>query len=107
MLMATGVDYIIADPLDEQLQNFIRIVNKRDNSTGVGNLLLTLYDKTVAMDKLTADDVDMGDSEQVAIFKTAQILYEGEGSRDWAAVALNVIAHCLPQTVCHKGVDHG
>jgi 5-methyltetrahydrofolate corrinoid/iron sulfur protein methyltransferase len=75
MLMAAGVDYAIADPLDEQLKDFIRIVNERDDSTGVANLLLTLYDKTAAMDKLTADDVDMGDPEQVDIFKTVQILY--------------------------------
>ncbi len=75
MLMAAGVDYAIADPLDGQLKDFIRIVNERDDSTGVANLLLTLYDKTAAMDKLTADDVDMGDPEQVDIFKTVQILY--------------------------------
>jgi 5-methyltetrahydrofolate corrinoid/iron sulfur protein methyltransferase len=75
MLMAAGVDYAIADPLDEQLKDFIRIVNERDDSTGVAKLLLTLYDKTAAMDKFTADDVDMGDPEQVDIFKTVQILY--------------------------------
>lgn len=75
MLMAAGTDYFIADPLDDQLKAFIRIVNERDDSTGVGQLLLTLYDKTAAMEKLTADDVDMADPEQVAIFKTAQILY--------------------------------
>ncbi|GAB4528713.1 MAG: methyltetrahydrofolate cobalamin methyltransferase [Anaerolineae bacterium] len=75
MLMAAGVDYAILDPLDEQLKDFIRIVNERDDSTGLGKLILTLYDKTVAMDKLTADDVDMSDPEQVDIFKTAQILY--------------------------------
>ncbi|MEJ2557507.1 MAG: dihydropteroate synthase [Anaerolineae bacterium] len=75
MLMAAGVDYAIADPLDEQLKDFIRIVNERDDSTGVAKLLLTLYDKTAAMDKLTADDVDMGDPGQVDILKTVQILY--------------------------------
>jgi 5-methyltetrahydrofolate corrinoid/iron sulfur protein methyltransferase len=75
MLMAAEVDYAIADPLDEELKTFIRIVNERDDSTGVGQLLLALYDKTVAMDKLTADEVDMNDPEQVAIFKTVQVLY--------------------------------
>jgi 5-methyltetrahydrofolate corrinoid/iron sulfur protein methyltransferase len=75
MLMAAGVDYAIADPLDEQLKDFIRVVNERDDSTDVAKLLLTLYDKTAAMDKLTADDVDMGDPGQVDIFKTVQILY--------------------------------
>jgi cobalamin-dependent methionine synthase I len=75
MLMAAGVDYAIADPLDVQLKEFLRIVNQRDDSTSIGKLLLTLYDKTAAMDRLTIDDVDMDDPEQVDIFKTVQILY--------------------------------
>jgi 5-methyltetrahydrofolate corrinoid/iron sulfur protein methyltransferase len=75
MLMAAGVDYAILDPLDEELKGFIRIVNERDDSTSVGGLLLTLYDKTAGMDRLSADDVDMNDPEQVDIFKTVQILY--------------------------------
>ncbi len=75
MLMAAGVDYVIADPLDRDLKEFIRIVNQRDDSSGLGKLLVALYDKTAAMDKLTADDVDMSDPQQVDIFKTVQILY--------------------------------
>ena len=75
MLMAVGVDYVIADPLDEEQNQFIRIVNERDDSTGLGKLLLTLYDKTLEMERLTADDVDMGDPQQVEVFKTVQILY--------------------------------
>jgi 5-methyltetrahydrofolate corrinoid/iron sulfur protein methyltransferase len=75
MLMAAGIDYIIADPLDNHLKEFIRIVNERDENTGVGKLLVALYDKTAAMDKLTADDIDMDDQEQLDIFKTVQILY--------------------------------
>jgi 5-methyltetrahydrofolate corrinoid/iron sulfur protein methyltransferase len=75
MLMAAGVDYAIADPLDEQLKEFIRIVNKRDDSTGLGKAIVKLHDRTVAMEKLTADDVDMSDPEQVDIFKTVQVLY--------------------------------
>jgi len=75
MLMAAGVDYAIADPLDEELKDFIRIVNERDDSTSLGGLLLALYDKTAGMEKLTADDVNLNDPEQAAIFKTVQILY--------------------------------
>lgn len=75
MLLAAGVDYAIANPLDEELKSFIRIVEERDDSTSLGKLLLTLYDKTAAMDKLTAADVDLTDPEQAALFKTAQILY--------------------------------
>jgi 5-methyltetrahydrofolate corrinoid/iron sulfur protein methyltransferase len=75
MLMAAGVDYAIADPLDEELKEFIRVVNERDDSTSIGKLILALYDKTAAMDQLSVDDVDMGDPEQMDIFKTVQILY--------------------------------
>jgi len=75
MLMAVGIDYVIANPLDQEQNEFIRIINQRDDSTGLGRLLLTLYDKTAASDRLTAEDVDMSDPEQVAVFKTAQVLY--------------------------------
>jgi len=75
MLMAAGVDYAILDPLDEDLKEFIRIVAERDDSTAVGKVIIALHDKTAAMDKLTADEVDMSDPEQVDIFKTVQILY--------------------------------
>ncbi len=75
MLMAAGVDYAIADPLDGQLKEFMRIVEERDESNDCRQLIVTLYDKTEAMDRLTADDVDLNDPEQAAIFKTVQILY--------------------------------
>jgi len=74
MLLAAGLDSAIADPLDEKQNEAIRIVEQRDDSTPVGKLLLTLYDKTAAMESLEPDDVDMNDPDQVAIFKTVQIL---------------------------------
>jgi len=75
MLMAAGVDYAIADPLDADLKKFIRIVDTRDDSSTLGKLILTLHDKTAMMENLTLGDVDTDDSEQREIFKTAQILY--------------------------------
>jgi hypothetical protein len=66
---------VIADPLDERLKEFIRIVNQRDESTSLSKVIVTLYDRTAAMEKLSAEDVDMDDPEQADIFKTAQILY--------------------------------
>ena len=74
MLMATGLDSAIADPLDEKQNEVIRIIEQRDDSMPVGKLLLTLYDKTAAMESLEPDEVDMDDPDQVAIFKTVQIL---------------------------------
>jgi 5-methyltetrahydrofolate corrinoid/iron sulfur protein methyltransferase len=74
MLMAAGVDMMIADPLDEELKETIRIVEARDASTPVGNLYLTLFDRTAEMGELEPDDVDMDDPDQSAIYKTAQVL---------------------------------
>ena len=74
MLMAAGVDMVIADPFDEDLKEAIRIVEERDASTPVGQLYLTLYDRTAEMGELEAADVDMRDTEQADIFKTVQVL---------------------------------
>ena len=74
MLMAAGVDMVIADPFDEDLKEAIRIVEERDASTPVGQLYLTLYDRTAEMGELEAADVDMRDPEQAEIFKTVQVL---------------------------------
>ena len=74
MLMAAGIDSAIADPLDKELMNTIRIIDERDDSTGPGSLLLKLYDSTAAMEELEPSDVDMSDPEQVRIWKTVQVL---------------------------------
>jgi len=74
MLVAAGIDAVIADPLDRELMETIRIVEQRDDSTPVGNLLLALHDATAAMGELEPSQVDMSDPEQVAIWKTVQVL---------------------------------
>jgi len=74
MLMAAGLDTAIADPLDEAQNEFIRIVEERDDATGVGRLLLALYDSVAAMEPFDPAAVDMGDPDQVAIYKTVQVL---------------------------------
>ena len=74
MLMAAGIDSVIADPLDAELMEAIRIIEERDDSTGVGNVLLALYDATAAMEELDPSQVDMNDPDQVAIWKTFQVL---------------------------------
>ena len=74
MLMSVGLDAAILNPMDEDQNKWMRIVQKRDDSTAVGKLLLTLYDRTAAMEDLTPDDVDMKDPEQLGIWKTYQIL---------------------------------
>jgi 5-methyltetrahydrofolate corrinoid/iron sulfur protein methyltransferase len=74
MLMGTGLQMMIADPLDEELKEAIRIVEERDERTPVGRLYLKIADRTAAMEEPVADDVDMNDPQQVDIWKTVQIL---------------------------------
>ncbi|MBC7225120.1 MAG: dihydropteroate synthase [Anaerolineae bacterium] len=74
MLMAAGLDAAIADPLDQAQNEVIRIVEERDDSTPVGRLYLALYDAVQAGEELSQDAVDMNDPEQVAIWKTVQVL---------------------------------
>ena len=74
MLMAAGLDMVIADPFDKDLMETIRIVEERDASTPVGSLYLTLFDRVAEMGELEQDDVDMADPEQAEIFKTVQVL---------------------------------
>ena len=74
MLMGAGIDMVIANPFDKDLKEFIRIVEKRDDSTSLGRLLLKLHDRVEAMEELQPDDVDMSNPQQVDIWKTVQVL---------------------------------
>jgi len=74
MLMGVGLKMMIADPLDEELREIIRIIEERDESSATGKLYIKLADRVEAMEEPTAADVDMSDPEQVKIWKTAQIL---------------------------------
>jgi 5-methyltetrahydrofolate corrinoid/iron sulfur protein methyltransferase len=74
MLMGVGLNMIIADPFDEAQNEVIRVVEKRDDSTPVGRLYLTISDRIAAMEAPSIDDVDMDDPEQAAIWKTVQVL---------------------------------
>jgi hypothetical protein len=74
MLMGVGLQMMIADPFDEQLKETIRIIEERDDSTPVGSLYLKIADRIENMEELSPNDVDMNDPEQIAIWKTVQIL---------------------------------
>ena len=74
MVMGAGLQMMIADPLDEDLKETIRIVEERDESTPVGRLYLSIYDAVANMEEPSGDAVDADDPEQVAIWKTVQIL---------------------------------
>jgi 5-methyltetrahydrofolate corrinoid/iron sulfur protein methyltransferase len=74
MLLACGLDSAIADPSDTAQNETVRIIEERDDSSGVGKAYLALYDAVAAMDEFTPDHVDMTDPEQAAIYKTVRIL---------------------------------
>ncbi len=69
-----GPGYDDRGPAGRKQNEFIRIVEERDDSTAIGRLLLALHDAVAAQEELSQDQVDFSDPEQVAIWKTVQIL---------------------------------
>jgi cobalamin-dependent methionine synthase I len=74
MLMGVGLQMMIANPLDEELKETVRVIEQHDASTPVGRLYICIADRIAAMEEPTVEDVDLSDPEQVAIWKTVQIL---------------------------------
>lgn len=74
MLMGAGLKMMISNPLDTKLNETIRVIEERDDSTPVGSLYVKIADRIAAMEEPTIDDVDQNDPEQLAIWKTVQIL---------------------------------
>jgi 5-methyltetrahydrofolate corrinoid/iron sulfur protein methyltransferase len=74
MVMGAGLKMMIADPLDNELKETVRIIEERDESTPVGRLYLKLHDHVANMEEPSVSAVDADDPEQVAIWKTVQIL---------------------------------
>ena len=74
MLLAAGVDVLVANPLDPELMEAIRIVRERDATTPYDRLLLRLYDVTTADIELDSASVDQSDLDQVNLYKTVQVL---------------------------------
>ena len=74
MLLAAGLDALVANPMDPDLLELIRVVRDRDVVDGYDRLLLRLYDVSKADVGLDIASVDQSDPAQVALFKTVQIL---------------------------------
>ncbi len=74
MLMGVGLQMMIANPMDEKQNETIRIIEQRDDSTPLGRLYIKIADRIANMEEPSIDDIDMHDPEQVAIWKTIQIL---------------------------------
>jgi hypothetical protein len=65
---------MIADPLDSEQKETIRVIEERDDSTPVNRLYLKISDHIANMEEPSFEDVDTSDPQQMAIWKTVQIL---------------------------------
>ena len=74
MLMGVGLEMMIADPLDTELMEVVRIIEERDESTEIGKTYLAISDKVANMEEITSDMFNLEDDQQSAVWKTAQIL---------------------------------
>ncbi len=74
MLMGVGLNMMIANPVDHKLKETIRVIEERDESSAYNRLLLKLADRTAAAEELQPEDVNMNDPEQLAVWRTVQIL---------------------------------
>jgi len=74
MLMGAGLDSAIADPLDAEQNEFIRIVEQRDESTPLGKLIVALHEASAAMEELDQGRVNENDPRQVDLYKTYRML---------------------------------
>ena len=74
MLMGAGLNMMIADPLDDELKEIIRIIEEGDASTPLGGLYLKIAERIANMEEPTVEDVDMSDPKQAEVWKTVQVL---------------------------------
>jgi len=74
MLMGVGLEMMIADPFDEKQNDVIRWIETNDTSTPLGKVYNKIAERTQEGEEPQSEDFDMNDPEQVAIWKTTQIL---------------------------------
>jgi 5-methyltetrahydrofolate corrinoid/iron sulfur protein methyltransferase len=74
MLMGAGLKMMIADPLDDDLMEIVRVIEERDENSPLSSLYIKIHDRVAGMEEPALEDVDMADPEQAAIWKTVQIL---------------------------------
>ena len=74
MATGAGLDSAIADPLDADLMETLRIIDTRDDSTLKGKVFLGLYDAYVAGSTFDSSPFDPQNSEIRDILKTIDVL---------------------------------
>jgi 5-methyltetrahydrofolate corrinoid/iron sulfur protein methyltransferase len=74
MMLGAGLDSAIADPLDDELMEAVRIIESRDDSTPKGELYLALHDAIALSEEFDTSAVDVTDPELRDIAKTIDVL---------------------------------
>lgn len=74
MLLAAGIDALVANALDPDLMDVLRIIQDRDPVTDYDRLMVRLFDVTKAEAELEPAFVNESDPEQVKLYKTARVL---------------------------------
>lgn len=74
MLMGVGLQMMIANPLDTKQNEVIRWIETKDMSTPLSRLYNKIAERIAAGEHPQPEDFDLSDPEQLAIWKTVQIL---------------------------------
>ncbi len=74
MLMGVGLEMMIANPFDQKQNDVIRWIESKDTSTPLARVYNKIAARTEAGEEPQPEDFDMSDPEQLAIWKTTQIL---------------------------------
>jgi len=74
MLMGVGLQMMIANPFDEEQNDVIRWIETKDTSNPLAVVYNKIAERTANSEEIQMEDFDMSDPQQVAIWKTTQIL---------------------------------
>lgn len=74
MLMGVGLQMMIANPFDGKQNDVIRWIETKDTSNSLATVYNKIAERTCVGEDPQMEDFDMSDPEQVAIWKTTQIL---------------------------------
>jgi 5-methyltetrahydrofolate corrinoid/iron sulfur protein methyltransferase len=76
MLMGVGLEMMIANPFDKEQNDVIRWIESKDTSTPLAQAYNKIAERIEVGDEPQSEDFDMSDPEQLAIWKTTQILLD-------------------------------
>jgi hypothetical protein len=74
MLMGVGLQMMIANPFDEEQNQVIKWIESKDMSTPLAKVYNKITERIKNNEEPQMEDFDMTDPNQVAIWKTTQIL---------------------------------